>query len=66
MSFPSNHLNMHGVFNVLEFCNWARISRAQFYIEVSQGRIFPKKAGRRTLVTFGEAFRWVSELPTMK
>ena len=53
-----------GVLNVQEFCAWARISRAQFYLEVASGRLVPRKVGRRTLIPVTEAYRWLSGLPT--
>ncbi len=53
-----------GAFSVLQFCHWAGISRAQFYLEVAQGRLDPKKVGRRTIVPVPEARRWMDGLPT--
>jgi hypothetical protein len=52
-----------GALSVLQFCDWAGISRAQFYIELRDHRIHPKKLGRRTLIPLGEATRWLDNLP---
>ena len=39
------------------------ICRAQLYIEIKEGRITARKAGRRTLVERSEQSRWLSSLP---
>ena len=68
MTISTTHFDSQGVgvLTVLEFCSWARISRAQFYLELAQGRIIPKKLGRRTLVPVSEAYRWLAGLPTAR
>lgn len=59
----SGNLPEVAAFNVMQFCHWAGISRAQFYLEVAQGRIVPRKVGRKTLVPVHEAIRWMNGLP---
>lgn len=39
------------------------ICRAQLYIEIREGRLSARKAGRRTLVERSEQARWLSALP---
>ena len=55
-----------GALNVLQFCRWSGISRAQFYLEVASGRLVPRKVGRRTIVPVSEAYRWLLGLPTAR
>lgn len=57
------HLN--GLMSVRAFLRWADISKSQFYKEVRNKRLFPKKVGSRTLVEREEAERWKSSLPVL-
>ncbi len=52
-----------GAFGIIAFCAWVGISRAQFYVEVSRGRLHPRKVGRRTIISRTEAERWLVDLP---
>lgn len=52
-----------GALTVLEFLDWARISRTTFYKEVNAGRIPLKKVGKRSLVMRSDAEAWLSNLP---
>ena len=51
-------------FTVKEFLSWARISHTKFYDEVGNGRIVPRKCGKRTLVLRTDAEEWLNNLPT--
>lgn len=42
------------------------ICRAQIYNEINAGRLFARKAGRRTLIERTEQLRWITALPGMK
>jgi hypothetical protein len=53
-----------GAFTILQFCHWAGISKAQYYLEVNQGHICPRKVGRRSIIPVLEAVRWMDGLPT--
>lgn len=52
-----------GAMTVLEFLDWARISRTTFYKQVNAGRIPLKKVGKRSLVMRSDAEVWLSNLP---
>ncbi len=57
---------MPAAFAVRDFCTWANISRSTFYKEVNAGRLKPIKLGKKTLITTGEAERWLASLPGYK
>jgi excisionase family DNA binding protein len=50
-------------YTVEEFCKAYNIGRTSFYGEVKDGRIQPRKLGKKTLVLREEAERWLRELP---
>lgn len=52
-----------GVLSVNEFCKWAKIGRTAFYAELKAGNLNARKFGRRTIVPYSEAERWLSTLP---
>ena len=47
-----------------EFLLKFSISRTSFYREVGEGRLSIIKRGRRTLVSYEEAMRWMRNLPS--
>lgn len=49
--------------SVEAFCQWAGIGRTATYREIAEGRLNPRKVGRRTLIPVAEAERWLSALP---
>lgn len=48
--------------SIPEFCRSTGISRTTFYREVKAGRVFPVKAGRRTLVPAAETHAYLQRL----
>jgi hypothetical protein len=46
-----------------EFCYRNRIGRTTAYKEIKEGRLFPKKVGRRTLISLEEEARWFASAP---
>ena len=57
-------LHLQGAISVKEFCRWASIGRTVAYEEITLGRLKVRKVGRRTLIPFAEAQRWLESLPT--
>ena len=60
---PSILTSPWGAKTILDFCEWAGISRSKAYREFKSGRLTKKKAGRRTLITYEAAHRWLESLP---
>jgi hypothetical protein len=52
-----------GAMTVEAFCRWASIGRTVAYREIGEGRLHPRKVGRRTLIPVAEAERWLATLP---
>jgi hypothetical protein len=50
-------------YSIEEFATMTSLSKAQVYLEISEGRLQVKKAGRRSLVALDEAQRWLADLP---
>lgn len=50
-------------YTVAQFCNAYGVSPSFFYREVREGRLNPRKARGRTLVSADEARRWFDDLP---
>jgi hypothetical protein len=50
-------------FSLEEFCFRNAIGRTTAYKEIKEGRLHPKKVGRRTLITIDEEARWLSSVP---
>ena len=53
-----------GALSVAQFCSWASIGRTIAYQEIAMGKLRARKVGRRTLIPFAEAQRWLDALPT--
>lgn len=53
-------------YSIEEFATMTSLSKAQVYVEIAEGRLQVKKAGRRSLVAFEEAQRWLAALPGRK
>lgn len=51
-------------YTVSSFCQTWGISRAQFYIELREGRIKARKNGSRNLILAEDAEAWANALPT--
>ena len=45
------------------FCEWAKIGRTLTHAMIRDGRLGAVKAGRRTLIPYAEALRWLANLP---
>lgn len=52
-----------GAFTVEEFLDWARIGRTKLYQEINEGRLKPRKLGRKTLILRADAEAWLNSLP---
>lgn len=52
-----------GAFTVEEFLGWARIGRTKLYQEINEGRLKPRKLGRKTLILRADAEAWLNSLP---
>jgi hypothetical protein len=52
------------VFEIMEFCGWARVSRTVAFKEIARGRLKVVKVGRKSLVTLDAARSWLASLPT--
>ena len=53
----------NAAFTVDEFLSWARIGRTKLYQEIKEGRITPRKLGRKTLILRTDAEAWLNNLP---
>lgn len=54
------------VFELLEFCGWARISRTQTFKEIKAGRLIAHRVGDKSLITRPNALAWLNSLPTSR
>jgi hypothetical protein len=52
------------VFEILEFCSWARISRTMAFREIAAGRLVVRRIGDKSLVPIENARAWLASLPT--
>jgi predicted site-specific integrase-resolvase len=50
-------------FSLSEFCFRNGIGRTTAYKEIKQGRLHPKKVGKRTLISLEEETRWLASIP---
>lgn len=50
-------------FSLEEFCFRNGIGRTTAYKEIKEGRLRPKKVGKRTLISIEEEARWLSDAP---
>jgi predicted site-specific integrase-resolvase len=50
-------------FSLEEFCFRNGIGRTTAYKEIKEGRLHPKKVGRRTLISLEEEARWFGNAP---
>jgi hypothetical protein len=55
-----------GAMSVKVFCAWAGIGATKFYQEVNEGRLHPRKIGRKPLIAYSEAVRWLNSLPALE
>jgi hypothetical protein len=53
-------------FSVEEFCENYGICRSLAYVEIREGRLKARKAGRRTIIGDEDAKDWFSKLPRAK
>lgn len=53
-----------GAMTIQDFCRWAGIGRSLAYTEIAAGRLSAVKVGKRTLIRFAEAQRWLESLPS--
>lgn len=49
--------------SIAAFCEWAKIGRTLTHAMIRDGRLGAVKAGRRTLIPYAEALRWLANLP---
>jgi hypothetical protein len=54
------------VFSLMEFCQWARISRAMAFVEIKAGRLKVRRFGAKSLITLDAARAWLNALPTSR
>lgn len=59
---PTRHTR--GAMTMKDFCQWAGIGRTTAYEQVAAGKLTVRKVGRRSLVLFDDALRWLETLPT--
>lgn len=52
------------VFEIMEFCGWARVSRTVAFKEIAAGRLIAVRVGRKSLITIANARAWLAALPT--
>jgi predicted site-specific integrase-resolvase len=50
-------------FSLAEFCFRNGIGRTTAYKEIKEGRLRPKKVGKRTLISLEEEARWFGSAP---
>ena len=53
-------------FSVGQFCEIYGICRSLAYVEIREGRLKARKAGRRTIIGDEDAEDWFSKLPRVK
>ena len=53
-----------GALSVRDFCRWSSLGRTAVYEEIGRGRLKARKVGRRTIILFEDARRWLETLPT--
>jgi len=53
-----------GALSVRDFCRWSSLGRTAVYEEIGRGRLKARKVGRRTIILFEDARRWLDTLPT--
>jgi excisionase family DNA binding protein len=51
----------YNAFSVKEFCRRNGLGRTTVYNEIKEGRLRPKKVGRRTLISHEEEQRWFAQ-----
>lgn len=54
------------VFEIMEFCGWARVSRSTAFEEIAKGRLIARRVGRKSLITLAAAKAWLASLPTSR
>jgi hypothetical protein len=54
------------VFEIMEFCAWARVSRSVVFKEISKGRLIVRRVGRKSIVPIENAKAWLASLPTTR
>jgi hypothetical protein len=54
------------VFDLPEFCAWAKVSRSTAFEEIAKGRLIVRRVGRKSLVTIESARAWLNALPTTR
>lgn len=47
------------VMSVQQFCEWSSIGRTKVYEEIASSRLKTLKVGRRRLIKYDEAQRWL-------
>jgi len=52
-----------GAMTIAQFCAWAGIGRTMTYQLIRYGNLNTVKVGRRRLILWSEAQRWLSSLP---
>jgi len=50
--------------SIPEACKLTSLSRSRLYGEIRDGRLKPRKIGRRTVIPMTELSRWIAALPT--
>jgi hypothetical protein len=53
-------------FSINAFCEAYDICRSLAYVEIREGRLKARKAGRRTIIAADDAEDWFSRLPRVK
>ena len=52
-----------GAYTVDRFCEKYGIGKTKLYEEMNEGRLKARKLGKKTLIAFSEAERWLNSLP---
>lgn len=59
----SEKYTQRNCFSLEEFCFRNGIGRTTAYKEIKEGRLLPKKVGKRTLISLEEEARWFANAP---
>lgn len=62
MGKPEKYTERNSI-SLAEFCLRNGIGRTTAYKEIKEGRLHPKKVGRRTLISLEEESRWFGNAP---
>lgn len=58
-------VNERNCFSIREFCYRNGVGRTTAYKEIKEGRLSPRKLGKRTLISVEEERRWLANIPVL-